>query len=145
MKEGRGSDRERKKKWVFFFILFQFRSLVFAMLHLSFVVSVAKSWGQGLQIHHNYSNLSPPHHRATTACLPHICLEAALLHNHLRFNYRAMIAMSFNKDREKALVNLHAFLFLHSSTSFNANTVPRGCITPNKMGLNFLNFDYHPH
>lgn len=97
------------------------------MMHLSFLISVAKSQAQGLQIHHNYRNLSPPRHRTTKACLPHICLEepATLLHNQLRFNYRAMTATSSNKSGEKAAVNLHAFLFLHS-TSFNATTVPRG-------------------
>lgn len=103
-------------------------SFGFTMLRLSSLVSVAKSQGCGLPIHHNYSNLSPPRHRVTTACLPHICLEVAatLLHNQLRFNYRAMIVTSSNKDGGKAPFNLHAFLFLHSSTSFNANTVPRG-------------------
>lgn len=98
------TERERSNRYfLFLFWYFQFHFPVFAMLHVSSLVSVAKSRGQGLQIHHNYSNLSPPHHRATTECLPHICLEVAatLLHNQLRFNYRAMIATSSNKEREK--------------------------------------------
>lgn len=131
MDRQRERERERESRtWILFSVFgyCQLQPLAFAMLRISSLVSVAKSQGQGLRIHHNYSNLSPAHHRATTACLPHICLEVAatLLHNQLRFNYRAMIATSSNKDREKAPVNLHAFLFLHSSTSFNATTVPRG-------------------
>lgn len=108
---GQGLGPWEKEVMGIFSHSFSISSPALAILRLPFLVSVAKGGGQGLQIHHNYSNLSPPCHKATPACLPHICLEAALLHNHLRFNYRAMIATSSNRDWEKAPVNLHAFRF----------------------------------
>ena len=118
-------------------------------MRLSSLISVAKSQGQGLQIYHNYSNLSPPHHRATTACLPHICLDVAatLLHNQLRFNYGAMTATSSNKGCKKLQLTFVLFFCVVFAVLyiFQCSYKAQGGITQDTMGLNFLNFDYQLH